>query len=122
MVTNPEVIKLELGEGIDDFDQRLAALNDTQSTMELGIEEPGKLEEDIDATDHFRRQIMGPRVHAEEKLEEEYKRVRSGCGASESGMSNVRLPRTDLPKFSDNLLEWVSFRNSLRHWLGNQII
>ncbi len=112
LVTKPEVTKVELEDMVDDFDTRLAALDDTQSAVELAILESDKLEEDIEAADHFRRQVRCSRVQVAEKLAELLVQTvpragtssRSDSGADESVMSNIRLPRIELPKFSGNVL------------------
>ncbi len=112
LVTKSEVTKVELEDAVDDFDTRFAALDDAQSAVELAISETDILEEDIEAADHFRRQVRCSRVQAAEKLAELLAQTvpragtssRSDSGADESVMSNIRLPRIELPKFSGNVL------------------
>lgn len=51
-----------------DFDGRLAALDEVQSSLELEISDVKKLEEDIEGADLFRRNLRAPRVEATQKL------------------------------------------------------
>ena len=124
LVAKPEVTIMELEDGIEDFDKRLAALDDAQSAVELGIVEPDKLEDDIKAADQFRRQVRVPRVQAAQKLAELLQKTvpqgnaNSDGGAAESVLSNIRLPRIELPKFSGNVLEWLSFWEQFEALVG----
>lgn len=47
---------------MEDIDLRIAAVDKAQSAVEVGVIEPDKLEGGIEAADHFRRQVRGPRV------------------------------------------------------------
>lgn len=55
---------MELEDAIKDFDKRHAVLDDVQSAVDLGVVEPGKLEHVLEAADHFRFKVRGPRVQA----------------------------------------------------------
>ncbi|XP_066940957.1 uncharacterized protein [Macrobrachium rosenbergii] len=53
-----EVSKVELQDAVDDFDRRLAHLDEVQSALELEIGDSQDLEEDIEYADKFRRQSL----------------------------------------------------------------
>lgn len=117
MVNRPEITKMELENAIENFDQHLAALDNVQSDLELAISEPDKLDEDIEAADHFCYQVRGPIVQAMMKLADLLAQTdslgelahSSVKGSSVSVMSNIKLLRIELPKFSGDVLEWLSF-------------
>ncbi|KAK3883912.1 hypothetical protein Pcinc_011767 [Petrolisthes cinctipes] len=127
LVAKPDVTTLELEDAIEEFDRRLAALDDTQSAVEMGIVEPDKLEKDIEDADRFRRQVRCHRVQASQKLADLLTKTgppavpaaHSDNGATDSVMSNIiRLPRIELPKFSGNVLEWLSFWEQFEALVG----
>lgn len=130
LVNKAEVTKMELEDAIGDFDRRLAALDDVQSEVELAFSEPDKQDEDIEAADHFRRQVRGPRVQAAQKLADLLAQTdplgESAQGSvkesSVSVTSNVRLPRIELPKFRGDVLEWLSFWEQFEALVGDSNI
>ena len=112
LLDNPEVTRVELQGAVDEFDRRLATLDEVQSTLELEISEPSELEKDIEYADQFRRQVRAPRVQATQRLlDPEKTRTPSESGSSVDSLrlSNVRFPKLELPKFSGDIIEWQSF-------------
>ncbi|XP_066958131.1 uncharacterized protein [Macrobrachium rosenbergii] len=63
-----ELSKVELQDAVDDFDRRLAHLDEVQSVLELEIGDSQDLEEDIEYADKFRRQVRVPRIQAAQRL------------------------------------------------------
>ncbi|XP_066959220.1 uncharacterized protein [Macrobrachium rosenbergii] len=107
-----QVSKVELQDAVDDFDRRLAHLDEVQSALELEIGNPQDLEEDIEYADKFRRQVRVPRIQAAQRLLalEKLEKPPSESGSADSlAQCNVRLPKLELPKFSGVLTEWQSF-------------
>ncbi|XP_066946056.1 uncharacterized protein [Macrobrachium rosenbergii] len=106
-----ELSKVELQDAVDDFDRRLAHLDEVQSALELEIGDSQDLE-DIEYADKFRRQVRVPRIQAAQRLlaMEKLKKPPSESGSADSlGQCNMRLPKLELPKFSGVLTEWQSF-------------
>ena len=109
--------RIELEDAIEDFDKRLASLDEAQAALELEIDDTKELEFDIDDADKFRRQARIPRVKAAQRLvdmvkAEQPETSRSHSSGNDSGgslSSKVRLPRLELPKFKGELTEWQSF-------------
>ena len=62
LLADDDVGRVTLKDAIDDLDRRLASLDDAQSSVELLISDPKKLEEDIDEADQFRRQVRNPKA------------------------------------------------------------
>ncbi|XP_045101470.1 uncharacterized protein LOC123498431 [Portunus trituberculatus] len=125
LLAEPTMTRLQLEDAIADFDRRLAALDDAQSIVELDIDDPDKLDEDIDAADAFRRQIRCTRVQATQKLEDMMHKAEqtgestaSASGSGDSVLNNIRLPRIELPKFSGDVLEWQSFWEQFEALVG----
>ncbi|XP_066956313.1 uncharacterized protein [Macrobrachium rosenbergii] len=107
-----EVSKVELQDAVDDFDRRLAHLDEVQSALELEIGDPQDLEEDIEYADKFRRQVRVPRIQAAQRLLalEILEKPPSESGSADSlAQCNVRQPKLELPKFIGVLTEWQSF-------------
>ncbi|XP_066961178.1 uncharacterized protein [Macrobrachium rosenbergii] len=107
-----EVSKVELQDAVDGFDRHIAHLGEVQSALELEIGDPQDLEEDIEYADKFRRQVRVPRIRAAQRLLalEKLEKPPSESGSADSlGQCNVRLPKLELPKFSEVLTEWQSF-------------
>ncbi|KAK3889708.1 hypothetical protein Pcinc_006274 [Petrolisthes cinctipes] len=97
LVAKPDVTTLELEDAIEEFDRRLAALDDTQSAVVMRIVEPDKLETDIEDADRFRRQVRCHRVQASQKLADLLTKTGPPAGpaahsdnsATDSVMSNI---------------------------------
>ena len=112
VLNNPELTKVELQDAMDDFDKRLATLDEVQSSLELEIGDVQELENDIEYADLFRREVRVSRVQATQRLLDLEKRERppSESGSTETvSLSNVRLPKLELPRFSGELTEWQAF-------------
>lgn len=116
LLAQPCVSRIELEDAIEDFDKRLATLDEVQAAIELEIVDSEKLEVDIDVADKYRREARVPRVQAAQRLvdimKDEPGKTPSNssgddCGGSLS--SSVRLPRLELPKYNGELTEWQSF-------------
>ena len=122
LLDKPGVEKLELEDGIDEFDKRLAGLDAAQGAVEelLATEDLGL---DIDAAADYRERARRPRQDAVKKLvqlvdaqklekdtaESVLGSVSEHSGASSHGLRTVKLPRLELPKFSGKLTEWETF-------------
>ncbi|XP_066987482.1 uncharacterized protein [Macrobrachium rosenbergii] len=107
-----ELSKVELQDAVDDFDRRLAHLDEVQSTLDLETDDSQDSEEDIEYADKFWRQVRVPRIQATQRLlaQEKLEKPPSESGSADSlGQCNVRLPKLELPKFSGVLTEWQSF-------------
>ena len=58
MLNDPSTLtKVELQDAMDDFDRRLATLDDVQSNLELEMNDSRDLEQDIEYADKFRREV-----------------------------------------------------------------
>ena len=68
VLNDPELTKVVLQDAVDDFDRRLAALDEVQSLLELEISDAKDLEDNIEDADKFRRQVRVPRVQATQRL------------------------------------------------------
>ena len=114
MLTDPAVTEVELQDAVEEFDRRLACLDDVQSTLELEWKDPKDLEEDIDNADKFRRQARVPRIKATQRLVD-FAKARQEPRPSESDSDSsaikvpVKLPKLELPKYTGVLTEWQSF-------------
>ena len=105
-----ELDKATLIDAIEEFDKKLNALDEAQSSVELESEET-VLEADIEQAADFRDEARVPRVQAARLLaalvnEEDDKR--SSCGGTSTKV-DVKLPKLELPDFSGDPLEWQSF-------------
>ena len=119
MLNDPSTLtKVELQDAMDDFDRRLATLDNVQSNLELEINDSKDLEEDIEYADKFRREVRAPRIQATQRLvdlskDESDRSSRPTSSGSVDSSGNVglhvKLPKLELPKFSGVITEWQSF-------------
>ena len=113
VLSSAPVDLFELRSAIDDFDSRLTKVDNAQSEVELELEQ-GKLDEDIEAAYHLRKRYVSVRTNAARVLaSKEEGRASVASDASSNHFSttsaHARLPKLELPHFSDNPLQWTSF-------------
>lgn len=111
-LTNPKVTRLELQDAVDDFDKRLATLDEVQSLLELELNDEQELENEIEYAYNFRKEVRVSRIQATQKLldlEECEKPSKEGSSTETVLLSNVKLPKLELPRFSGELTEWQAF-------------
>ena len=115
LLNDSKVSKGELQDAVDEFDRRLATLDEAQSNLELEINDSKELEDDIEYADKFWREVRAPRIKATQRLidisKDDERSTRSSDNSSVDSLCNVnvRLPKLELPKFSGVLTEWQSF-------------
>ena len=112
LLVESEVSKLKLEDVIADFDQRLHALDEAQTAVELEFCDTDKMEADIEKADQFRWQMRCCRLQAAQALADLMQRseqpgesARSVSGLADSVLNNVKLPSIEFPKFSGDVLE-----------------
>ena len=107
--SDPDVV--ELRDAIDEFDLRLASLDNAQSEVEIELKEED-LMKDINSACDFCEKAREPRQDAAKLLADvadaEPDTVKSAGGSSGSH-SVARLPKLELPHFGGNPLEWTAF-------------
>lgn len=103
---------VHLQDAVDDFDDRLAALDDTQETLELEISDSILLEEEIKEADQFPRGVSFARVEAVQKPIHLAKAVRGGINSAhhvDSGSSACsvtaieKFTTIEFPKYSSEI-------------------
>ncbi|KAK7071213.1 hypothetical protein SK128_008566, partial [Halocaridina rubra] len=67
----------ELGDALDEFDKRMSTLDDVQSSYELDIDDPEKLDKEIDLAFHLRYEARQWRVKAAQPMAEMVKEEQS---------------------------------------------
>lgn len=104
-----EVDKDELSDALDEFDRRIATLDEAQSHVELEIDEQ-QLESDIEAAADFRSKTRIPRILGGKLLAKLLSPSSDDKLTSESKASvEAKLPKLVLPKFSGEVTEWTTF-------------
>ena len=97
---------------MDDFDARLAKLDEVQDEFEVSLQDESKLMEDINAAGEFRDKAMDKRGLATDKYNELYGGDVSGKGDNVTHVSasaDIKLPKLNLPVFGGDVLQWPSF-------------
>ena len=85
----------------------LATLDEAQSNLELDINDSKELENDIEYTNKFQHEVKSPRILVTRRLVDISKDDELSTRPSDSSSMdlscnvNVRLPKLELPKFSD---------------------
>ena len=97
---------VELQDAVEEFDKRLANLDEVQTDVELQIPEE-QLDDDVERASDFREEIRRNRIRATKKLADDS--VNDIDSVKSNNASNVKLPRLELPKFSGVLTEWQTF-------------
>ncbi|XP_064083097.1 uncharacterized protein LOC135199108 [Macrobrachium nipponense] len=101
---------------IKEYDQRLAKLDEVQEAIEIDIAEE-ELEQLLDEAHEFRTKSVQPRIQAEDQIRKlAAAAAAAGPGSisgqsssQESDVTNVKLPKLELPKFSGEVTQWQSF-------------
>ncbi|XP_066956237.1 uncharacterized protein [Macrobrachium rosenbergii] len=98
------------------FDKRLAVLGDLQAAVELEID-LADLEADIGETNRFHGSARQVRAEAAKCLKGVSTETDT-ASVSSKNKSEVKLPRLELPQYSDDLTEWQSFWERFGALLG----
>ncbi|XP_064113307.1 uncharacterized protein LOC135219976 [Macrobrachium nipponense] len=101
---------------IKEYDQRLAKLDEVQEAIEIDVAEE-ELEQLLDEAHEFRTKSVQPRIQAEDQIRKLAAAAAAAGPGSVSGQSssqesdvtNVKLPKLELPKFSGEVTQWQSF-------------
>ncbi|XP_064108040.1 uncharacterized protein LOC135216590 [Macrobrachium nipponense] len=105
----PVLSAVELKAVIENFDIRLAKLDEVQSEIEVELESD-LLDDDLDKAFKFRTTSLIPRIKAAEKLLELDKKGDDDSSTTNgSSGAQVKLPKLELPKFKGEVTEWQSF-------------
>ena len=111
-VGDPNVTLTKLMAVMDDFDARLAKLDEVHDEFELNSRDESKLMEDINAAGEFRDKAMDKRGLATDKYNELYGGDVSGKGDNVTHVTasaDIKLPKLNLPVFGGDVLQWPSF-------------
>ncbi|XP_037780314.1 uncharacterized protein LOC119576743 [Penaeus monodon] len=116
LLNNPDVSVIDLQAAMDDFDQRLASLEEVQTLLELETD-LANLDEELDNASEFFQEVRKPRLQAAQRLGDLMKGEKSESISSSSPskisssnkMTNVKLPKLELPKFKGDVTLWQSF-------------
>ncbi|KAK3860954.1 hypothetical protein Pcinc_033017 [Petrolisthes cinctipes] len=106
ILDTPDVTRVQLEDAMEDFDRRMATLDDVQASLELEISDPKFLEEDIENADSFRWSVKAVRVDTAQKLVDLSKAEQvkqqpqrhSDSSSVASAFSSVQLSRLELSK------------------------
>ena len=108
----------QIEHAIKDYDRRLAKLDEVQEALEVEVPEE-ELEAHLDEAHAFRKASMQPRILAEDKVRELAAAAAAGTGVKIDSPSerlsqvldvtNVKLPKLELPKFNGEVTHWQSF-------------
>ena len=108
---DPELNVVKLSAAMDEFDKRLTNLDDVQSRYELSLENEDAILNDITTAADFRDSARKVRILASEKLKELSgdSGNKSAAHVSSFSMTDVKLPKLNLPVFNGDVLQWQSF-------------
>ena len=117
LLADPNATRVQLEDAVQEFDKRLATLDNVQAEVELEISDPDLLEADLNKADSFRSAAKTARIQAAQKFADLDKAAvlksqsskDSDSNSAVSACSSVKLPRLELPKFSGELTQWQSF-------------
>ena len=118
-LTAPTTTISQVEFAIKEFDRRLAKLDEVQEAIEVEVPEE-ELDKFLDEAHTFRTASMQPRIQAEDKIRELAAAAAtagsggkagsvSGKSSQESDVTNVKLPKLELPKFDGEVTHWQSF-------------
>ncbi|XP_064098123.1 uncharacterized protein LOC135209354 [Macrobrachium nipponense] len=102
---------------IKEYGQRLAKLDEVQEAIEIDVAEE-ELEQLLDEAHEFRTKSVQPRIQAEDQIRKLAAAAGPGSKAGSisgqsssqgSDVTNVKLPKLELPKFSGEVTQWHSF-------------
>lgn len=115
VLAQPTPTLSEMEYAIQEFDKRLAKLDEVQEELE-GEVEVEELDQELDEAHAFRQESMKPRLLAEDKIRKLAAAAPGGSpvpssvsGSQDSEAVNVKLPKLELPKFSGEITQWQSF-------------
>ena len=108
---DPELNVVKLSAAMDEFDKRLTNLDDVQSRYELSLENEDAILNDITTAADFRDSARKVRTLASEKFKELSgdSGNKSATHVSSFSMTDVKLPKLNLPVFNGDVLQWQSF-------------
>ena len=108
---DPELNVVKLSAAMDEFDKRLTNLDDVQSRYELSLENEDAISNDITTAADFRDSARKVRTLATEKFKELSgdSGNKSATHVSSFSMTDVKLPKLNLPVFNGDVLQWQSF-------------
>ena len=108
---DPELNVVKLSAAMDEFDKRLTNLDDVQSRYELLLEDEDAILNDITTAADFRDSARKVRTLATEKFKELSgdSGNKSAAHVSSFSMTDVKLPKLNLPVFNGDVLQWQSF-------------
>ena len=108
---DPELNIVKLSAAMDEFDKRLTNLDDVQSRYELSLEDEDAILNDITTAADFRDSARKVRTLATEKFKELSgdSDNKSAAHVSSFSMTDVKLPKLNLPVFNGDVLQWQSF-------------
>ena len=108
---DPELNAVKLSAAMDEFDKRLTNLDDVQSRYELSLDNEDAILNDIAAAADFRDSARKVRTLATEKFKELSgdSDNKSAAHVSSFSMTDVKLPKLNLPVFNGDVLQWQSF-------------
>ena len=108
---DPELNVVKLSAAMDEFDKRLTNLDDVQSRYELSLEDEDAILNDITTAADFRDSARKVRTLASEKFKELSgdSGNKSATHVSSFSMTDVKLPKLNLPVFNGDVLQWQSF-------------
>ncbi|XP_063607690.1 uncharacterized protein LOC134782212 [Penaeus indicus] len=116
LLNNPDVSVIDLQAAMDDFDQRLASLEEVQTMLELETDFVN-LDEELDSASEFFQEVRKPRLQAAQRWGDMMKGEQRDSSSSSSPskisssskIANVKLPKLELPKFNGDVTLWQSF-------------
>ena len=108
---DPELNVVKLSAAMDEFDKRLTNLDDVQNRYELSLEDEDAILNDITTAADFRDSARKVRTLASEKFKELSgdSGNKSAAHVSSFFMTDVKLPKLNLPVFNGDVLQWQSF-------------
>ena len=108
---DPELNVVKLSAAMDEFDKRLTNLDDVQSRYELSLEDEDAILNDITTAADFLDSARKVRTLAAEKFKELSgdSDNKSAAHISSFSMTDVKLPKLNLPVFNGDVLQWQSF-------------
>ena len=108
---DPELNVVKLSAAMDEFDKRLTNLDNVQSRYELSLEDEDAILNDITTAADFRDSARKVRTLAAEKFKELSgdSNNKSAAHVSSFSITDVKLPKLNLPVFNGDVLQWQSF-------------
>ena len=106
-----ELNVFKLSAAMDEFNKRLTNLDDVQSQYELSLEDEDAILNDITTAADFRDSARKVRTLATEKFTELSgdSENKSATRVSSFSITDVKLPKLNLPVFNGDMLQWQSF-------------